>query len=400
MNKQILIILLSILSTGIFATTVVVRGFDFEGADFSKSIEEKKVIPLYNEYKSVPNQVVVGQSQGGLTSIGYAQMMKERRNNNVKAVITVDSPIVGFAGLDYGYPVLRSRLIGAVRVHDQAISAIGGLLHPALASLISSFSTESKGNLILELMGDMPMKPLLSKAINKTKADSSMTEIMDMSRTSSFVKKNVRETKIEKRKKFSHYEYRTYIKWKKGWFGIPYPVVVVQKIAKYKFYDHYYVASNAHTKISKIGHIVGTDNDPLRMTGSAEGDIRTVLRGVEAGYNLVGGLLKLRYLIEPWNWYLSDRCFKAASWTKNYKAEWGNIIGGRSNDGFITTGSQTIPGRPSYTYKIDHKRSCPPELQANKKDFVKSADAKTNHVYYGNNSLVSKMKKQLGVSSY
>lgn len=397
MKSKILLIVTLILSATLYAETVVVHGFNFEGGDFSKGIETKKVKPLYNDKKNTKNQVVVGQSQGGLTSIGYAQMMRKNRNSNVKAVITVDSPIVGFAGLDYGYPQLRSRLLSAVRVHDRGVSAALAIISSKLTFFLDLFPTTAKGNLLLGLAGEVPMKPLFLKALNKSKADASMSEITDMGRMSSYVKNNVRETRISKRRKISHYRTSVQIRWRKGWFGVRYPVVVRVRTPVYKYYNHYYIASNAHRNISKIGHIIGTDNDPLRMTGSEEANIRKIVNGVEIGYNVAGGILAVKYAIFPWKWYLSKRCFSAASWTKNYKSEWGRIIGGTSNDGFITTGSQSIPGRPTSSYKIDHVRSVPPGLQANKKDFVKSADGRTNVIYYGSNSHVAKMKRRLGV---
>ena len=398
MKNKIIFILMFLLSTILFAENVVINGFHLEGEVSPLGIEKLKVDPAFVKYKDEINQVVIGHSQGGLTSIAYAQKMRNIGNSNIKAVITVDSPVTGFAGFDYGYSACRTRLLNGISVHDRAISAALGVGLPQITDILDKFTPSEKCNFLLSFTGDLPMKPLITAILTKSTADSSMKEITDMGRMSPFMTKFVRGTTVKKVRYVHHYSNQLKVGWKRYWWGSR-PYLYIARVPSYRYYDKYNITSTPYKNISNMGHIIGTDNDPLRLTGDGESNIRDIKNKVQLGYNIAGGVLAARYWYNPWRWYMSRRCFSAANWTKNFTSEWGRIIGGTSNDGFITTGSQSFTGKQVRTYKIDHVRATPPGLNDNKKSFKATGDAKTDAVY-GPGGEIDKLKAALQVGAF
>lgn len=399
--------LICLFSFSLAGENIVINGFDFEGSDFSRGIKEKKVDKyLYGFTESngryhapavdVDSQVVIGHSQGGLTSLAYAQEMLNRKNNNIKAVITVNSPVTGFAGLDYGYGALRERILQGMKVHDRAISAVMGIGIPAVTNVLDLFPTATKMNFLLYMTEDFPMKPLITKAVSQSSADASMKEIMDMGRQSEFMKTYVRETRVEKRKVISDYRYEVKVFWQRGAFGIRYPTAGLVKVPVYSYYDYYYVASEPYKRLPKVGHVIGTQNDPLRMALDKEGEIRAVKDKVQKSYQLAGGILCIRYFYAPWFQYLSKRCFTAARWTREYKKEWGHIIGGQESDGFITVDSQFLPGNPTVRVHTDHARATPPPLMTgDKTKFDTTGCDPETFLIYGDKMVIYRINQKL-----
>ncbi|QEN03537.1 hypothetical protein EW093_02085 [Thiospirochaeta perfilievii] len=406
MKKITLFLLFIFIFVNVYSEDVIIYGFNFDSHDFSTSLESKSQT-IYNDNKSTKDQVVIGHSQGGLKGAAYVKKMELAKNSNIDAFISVDSPVVGFAGLDYGYSTLRTRILTDVKVHQRGVTGIVSALPfgeylSIILDLIGLHDT-AQLNLVLNIadeVSEVPMRELFDTVVNKSKADSSIKEITDMGRNSTFVKKYVRDTKIEKVK----YVYKTTkylaVKWKKkGW--IKYPVTYWATKKHYKYRDKYISGGSKLPKDIKIGHIVGTDNDPLRMAQDGEKDMRSGMNKLQTAYGVAGWVNGGKAVTQFWKaaYFVtkSHQCFSAEKWVKNYKTEWGDIIGGRANDGFISQGSQKIPGTPlDYIryVKVDHARSTPPtsaNIKANRFN-----DDLTAKIYHLEDGEVTKIKKSMG----
>jgi len=370
---------------GVFAADVEVKvdvqvigdnmkigGFDFKNANFSTAINAKAE-KIKTDYNHIPNQVVLGHSQGGLTALGYIKKEKalavsQNRPSNVKAFISVDSPQVGFAGLDYGYDTLRARVLNAAAVHTNAVGSslavipVVGLLGDAYNSLPTTWQL----NLIMIFLKDMPMHTLIDTVINKSSAAAGTTiqEITDMGRASAYVKANVGYDTVTKVKYQSGTRSYLAVEWRTGLWGIKYAVIVTRTEPVYSYYDRIDHIATFRNDIP-IGHVVGTDNDPLRMTGDFESKARFIKDCVAVGYGVAGAANTVMAVVTfPFgtNYYAFNaaNCFIGLDWTLNYVSKWGDIIGGQANDSFITQGSQVLPGTPGrfvVPIKVDHNRS-------------------------------------------
>lgn len=379
MRKKNLFLVVLCISINLFADNFdekqVFTGFDFE-ADFDEfshsldSIIEDKDYPRLENYH---DQVLIAHSQGGLRALGYLHEMKNHgRLHEVSALVTVDSPVVGFAGLDYGYSTCRQKLLSDVTLLDKGVTGLLGLP----GTIIDYYDVTEQLNFLLSLINDVPMEDLMEVILNKSSADSSIVQITDMGRNSAFVRENVRETSVET------------VRYIKGRRREPGLVKVTKKImgVRVTFYlpgmvtvpIYGYINQIVETKNNvllgnRIGHIVGTDNDPLHLMSPENEDrmrnfgldMELALRASQVG-NYTTGLSLGGYLTgtgSAWMRKASD-CNKAANWILNYSSEWGDLIGGDANDGFIAEHTQVLPGTPQTRIRrvhIDHRRAMPPD---------------------------------------
>lgn len=336
----------------------IVQGFNFNSSDFSTPLETKVQTHL-DAQSGYQNALVVGHSQGGLTGAGYVN-----KASGVRCFITVDSPIRGFSGLDGGYAKLRDKLFDHIRVHERAIGAV--VFHPALTQGWYNFSTKEKLNLLLSIFGpNLEMRSLLQTVINKSSPDSSIREITDMGKSSDYVRQNVYDTWIEKVK----YRSGWVTKWKIEFRPWPYICHYQAPVYSYRDVEHYTNKLNPFLVAnSLVGHVVGTDNDPLHMDPGTESENREMMRTVKDVYNAAGATNVAAAVLSfpvgsPYFANQADRAFRGARWIDNYKSEWGDILGGGDNDAFITVRSQTLPTtRSAYIRQVyvDHAHSTPP----------------------------------------
>lgn len=71
---------------------------------------------LNNTYKNNGSQVVVGHSMGGLRALGYAGLKSD--DNDIKAAIAITAPVRGYSALSRGSNVLVAQLDSAYRTFD------------------------------------------------------------------------------------------------------------------------------------------------------------------------------------------------------------------------------------------------------------------------------------------
>jgi len=396
---MILALLLTITLSGLlYGTDVRIDGFCFacEVKEFGIPIENK-VTDIMAAYKAVPNQVLLGHSQGGLKALGYAKMEKaqanlEKRPSNIKAFISVDSPVTGFTGLDYGYDVMRTRVLSALGVHTRAVGSSIAVL-PLVGFLGNAYSllpTTAQLNLVMLMTKDMPLAPLIDIVINKSSAEASaIQQITDMSRLSPYMAAYVGPTTLSKVRYIASYRSYLATEWRTGLFGIKYLVIVTRTEPVYAYYDRYDFAPNFRSDIP-IGHIVGTDKDPLRMALDKEGSTRFIKDCITVGYSVAGSFntalaITTFPLGTAYYTYHAVNCFAGVAWSIDYVSNWGTIIGGQASDAFITQASQVLPGTPGDQVRhlqVDHNRS-----------------THDPRIWDGPYCLISQLKTKLGVNN-
>lgn len=395
MKKNIvtLLILFLFIWSSAFSEDVKIWGFPFTdpnasvfaiplinrvNEEYSRSV---KINGIDSTQASIENQVVIGHSEGGLTSIGYVNQEYNlapheiigydkiglpiyKVNTKVKALITVDSPIMGFAGMDSGYSYMRQKVLDATGVNVRGLSSAlmyvpGGILISSLTYLPPDWQMS-----FLNWIIPTPFSPLISRLVQTPNANNDVQRIVDLGKGSTYVQANVGTWYIEKVRYQSGTGSYIAVNWYQGWLGIPYPVFSTVYYPIYAYYDRPIFTPKYRTDIP-IGHVVGMDKDPLRMAESNEGTARVVI-GVLATGEFVAGGIHSTFAVSTWPIgtalfaYHSFNCYAGADWLSNYNTKWGDLIGGQASDGLITEGTQALPGTPqTYIRKlsVDHQRS-------------------------------------------
>lgn len=374
MKKIVSILLILLYSSPIaYSDTVAIHGFDFK-PPFNKGIYQEKVVE-----KAIPqhgkknNQIVIGHSQGGLTAIAYAR--RDDVINKVKAVITVNAPVKGFEGFRDGYSAFRNKVLYDIKIHNRALSSAANY---AILPGVLSVKTE---NIMKELVKNTDFSEIVDMALENERFTKDMQEIIDMNPKSDFMAEHIVDG-----------EYVTYgeiIGWTKKQVGrsewIDFPI-----LKPYVVYKEY---KNPYKKIeNKLGHIVGTDNDPLNMMDEkTRNDIKVLMSYIRISYATAEAFLKQKYMLTPWWWGEADNCKDGKKWIDNYVKEWGDVLGGKNNDGFIAVNSQTLTNN-KIEYKTDHVSAMPPGLVNGK--FEHTENVKTNKIYSHDSGLIKNLLKE------
>ncbi len=321
--------------------------------------------------------------------MGYINKMEDNgRLDQIDALVTVDSPIIGFAGFDYGYGNCRQQILNDL---DKFRKGIAGVMSATLigtyaALIYEAIGTENQLNFLLYFIDNFDMKDLIETIINEESPSSSIREITDMSRTSDFMVSNVRRTILLPYKVITGYHLEPVYTLQGSSTNFR-----LQVVPEYEIYYRVQGIQTNHADINNIGHVVGTDNDPFSMldyeTREEVNDTRKELKEALEASKIANNVYAVAFWLHGLYDYYKTKsrdCSRAASWLGNYKSEWGDLIGGDENDGFIAEHSQVLPGTPSTYVRevfIDHKRASPPSSSEVFQPQASFDDDKTADVY-------------------
>lgn len=350
------------------------------------------------------NDLIIGHSMGGLIAMGILNSLDETIKPS--GVITVDSPVAGWAGLDYGFDRVKANLVGVTAIHSRAISACVSACLPVescnqvLALVLPDYVAIGGTWLLGIILDACDVTGLLSAIMNTTGNSSKALLIKDMGRASEYVRNNVQEYKEWYEKEVVNTIPWIGFEWRKkkiGWVYIAYLAVVSIEIPIYGDVKKTSVERKHRTDVP-IGHVVGTDNDPLNMADDRR-FIQNFLNGFGTAYTLGAGAntvwaIATAPLGSVFYGWQALQAANGAAWCFNYKDRWGDIIGGRQSDGFITTATQRTyyntndPEGVDYfrTIKIDHARSTPSS----------SSTDPLNYQVWGPEGLVDQIAKNMG----
>jgi hypothetical protein len=320
--------------------------------------------------KNTPDQVIIAQSQGGLRALGYTHKINTDHatyptttQGNVKGIITIDSPVLGYSPLLQGKDVLLSKACnGKTRVINGACAAIFGdspLLFVAGEIIING----------LVLSDPVCSGMLISNFhLNQIWID-------DLTAQSPFIKDNILPPWIEAQ---WHWEQVWIVT---GWdyqndceAGYWESVMVVDV-------PGYYDLSNTRFNSSlKVGFVVGQLNDPIKALvnsqpeplGNPRGDVVSAGEfGIRAGIFtlnlllLIGGAVHtieaiasltaaianffcLNFLVGlaclavfAYEGTMAYFCYDAYSITSDIPGWFGSVLGSSANDSFVLESDQT-----------------------------------------------------------
>lgn len=347
------------------------KSYAVEGTALSTQI--RHMDQLYSDGKK---KVLMGHSAGGLKAMAYASLLcRKGKGSEVKGVITMGAPLKGFGGLAQGRGVLNARLLNKIYLIERAADGVVDVAD----TLVSLFSP-----LILAIPPESVnvtygiLKPGVKMTASKALGFSLFQRPLDMlnvfgmnpqfveeiSPNSSFLNEYIhprttikRQGYYETRKKRTGLGYWKAV-WSTGktWFGWKYSYISGWKwVDIYHYYQvyinpTYYYYPRINSDIP-VGMIVGKENDPLSaLDGDTQkkirkgiSDLSNTLTAVEAVQWVKSGLAYAS-LIFAWKGAICTSnalaCRSARDIVQNYKSHYGELLGGRQNDCFITEESQ------------------------------------------------------------
>lgn len=337
---------------------VYFKGFDFENykseSDGIEKMLESTLILLQDKYKSKKQPFVfVGHSQGGLRALAMSTYLKQKDPQlykQLKGVITLSGIDKGLKLLEGQGSVARSTLhsdvvtlTNGVRGTLKVLNFKGGEIFTdiLLYELINVGVGEGANALANYLLGENFdfIYPVLNNAnINN------YAQIRDMTPQSNFIKKYVLEEstvyKQHKTQKNSHLA----VEWRRGWLGIPYPVLVT------KYTPKVVKTVQVNMKVDKnlpLVFITGTNSNTLSLANPHEKSIRN-------GVTAVGNIFRSAEIAHYAKCALgiglltgsipaAIDCNKAANWCENVDYELGEIVGEQKHDGLVAYSSQYLP---------------------------------------------------------
>lgn len=284
----------------------ILNGFQFLSYEKSsmglETIVNNEIEKIKNDsIRKGENYSIVGYSQGGVRSLAYAKMLKEKYPEEYKkldAVITVSGIDKGIKALDGGFGRLKS-----VANNDVDILWNGG--------------TEEE-----------------------------LKEIYDMMPKSEFINRNVSETEKVYYKRIVGYNsvwvwHCTYV-----WF-VPVWYFTVEKEPIYQTFVSYKDKPKFDEELP-VGYIVGADSNTLGfLDETVEDCVRKTMQStaalmINAGIVHTARSLDLIHLALGSAGHASN-CFNAAQWLSNVDGELNEIKGSSENDGLVAKESQFYP---------------------------------------------------------
>lgn len=362
--KKIFLISLIILTSVLYAEEVLFFKGIMSNLDIDKKTGEKlktedtsissQVTYVNNKY-SGEDTVVIAHSQGGVRALGYAGKAK----SNVKALITIGSPVKGYSPLLVGPNTLMKRIDGVIGDLSGGMIALvsGGYLGGVKLNSNNAFGILDAIGFEHELLSGIKTGEIFEKV-----------GIKDLTPTSPYFKSYVnpnRTTSINK--KIIKYPKKLVmkIKYKKrGWFRIP--VISYSWIYGYKWI--YWPSTKVENRISSstaVGFIIGTQNDPLEfLDGNDKKKAKEITKNLGTAFD-VGNVAFNALGVVTWGEFWNNRsrnffrsakaCRDAKRLVKDPEKILGDIFGSTSNDSFILESDQkrSLSGLGGKTIKSD-----------------------------------------------
>ncbi|MBR5646408.1 MAG: hypothetical protein IKX23_07195 [Treponema sp.] len=258
-----------------------------EGIEIKDIVDKAADIMAESWSDNAEDYAVVGHSQGGLRALAYANVIKQKAEqetdpemkakyqkayDHLGAVITVSGIDKGIKMLDGGFAVLKSRIMEDVNILYNGFSSViheslilGTTIDVILMIIgwidgMPNFSDRKEiVNLLIGLIPDPEIRTYILMGLADVDPDE-MKEIRDMMPYSNFIAENVADVKTETKKVDIGGEWCVEWKYyKKGWLKIPYLKNVYYP--KYKVFTEYYEDKLKIDENIPTAYIVGMNND-------------------------------------------------------------------------------------------------------------------------------------------
>jgi hypothetical protein len=306
---------------GIRRDIIFVNGFDFN--NITTPIEDINItVDIANE----PTDVLIGYSMGGLRAMASVpDFIAADTADTLYGIITLDSPLKGFRGLQIGWPALHEDLEDAIDILSDgiflSISADPGLIvfldiatnSTILHEIINLFDSDGVPSIISEIYAD----PI----------GVAYRTIIDMTPNSPFL--------------------RNYI-WRESTQELP------------SFF------SSGDCDQIDFGFIIGYEHDPEDFAISDSMTLNDIIESCK--YVYTHGQIKNNILAAAYAWnpplhifYITAaiKCLQAYNWCNNFDANYGSLLGSSQHDMLIARSSQylEIPTEYRIIQNIPYKYS-------------------------------------------
>ena len=372
MKKRIAVLLVLTLATGLISAEnetekvgpinknlegnyYILDGFQFLSYEKSsmglETIVNNEIEKIKNDsIRKGENYSIVGYSQGGVRSLAYAKMLKEKYPEEYKkldAVITVSGIDKGIKALDGGFGRLKSVANNDVDILWNGVMSFTASLLPAIEGVVPTiiFANNRKEieNWLIGLTSNVG--EYISCAWNGG-TEEELKEIYDMMPQSEFINRNVSETEKVYYKRIVGYNsvwvwHCTYV-----WF-VPVWYFTVEKEPIYQTFVSYKDKPKFDEELP-VGYIVGADSNTLGfLDETVENSARKTIRAAAALLDNAGIAHTARSLdlihLALGSAGHARNCFNAARWLYNVDGELNEIKGSSENDGLVAKESQFYP---------------------------------------------------------
>lgn len=349
---------------------VYFEGFDFEGYSAeSDGIEPmlSKTLDLLDYYygsngvigKNQPF-VFVGHSQGGLRALAMSTYLRQKNPQLYKQL----RGVISLSGIDKGLKLLENNgsifrtnlhndvqtltngICGVFKVFDFNVIANNPFIELFVYDVTKVSVSESVWIFANFLLGDiLDCTKGFGYPIMHNSKWNEHAQVRDMVPQSDFIKKYVLEEKSVYKKHKSKTERYLGLEWRKGLFGISYPVFV------WKNKPIIIKTQEVNMKVDKnlpLTFLIGTKSNTLSLAPeNVENNIRkgvniagTVFRTGEYCHYAKCGFLIGLLTGSP---VAAVDCNKAANWCGSLDYQIGELIGEQTHDGLVALSSQHLP---------------------------------------------------------
>lgn len=349
---------------------VYFEGFDFEGY----SAESDGIEPMLSEtlvlldYYYGNNGVIgknqpfvfVGHSQGGLRALAMSTYLRQKNPQlykQLRGVITLSGIDKGLKLLENNGSAFRTNLhndvqtltngiCGVFKVFDFNVIANNPFIDLLVYDVIKSSVSESIWIFATFLLGDiLDLTKGFGYPIMHNSKWNEHAQVRDMVPQSDFIKKYVLEEKSVYKQHKSKTERYLGVEWRKGLFGISYPVFV------WKNKPIIIKTQEVNMKVDKnlpLTFLIGTNSNTLSLAKeNVETETEkwvnvagTVFRAGEYCHYAKCGFLIGLLTGSP---VAAIDCHKAANWCGSLKYQMGELIGEQTHDGLVALSSQQLP---------------------------------------------------------
>lgn len=349
---------------------VYFEGFDFEGY----TAESDGIEPMLSEtldlldYYYGNNGVIgkkqpfvfVGHSQGGLRALAMSTYLRQKNPQlykQLRGVITLSGIDKGLKLLENNGSAFRTKLhndvqtltngiCGVFKVFDFNVIANNPFIDLLVYDVIKSSVSESIWIFATFLLGDiLDLTKGFGYPIMHNSKWNEHAQVRDMVPQSDFIKKYVLEEKSVYKQHKSKTERYLGVEWRKGLFGISYPVFV------WKNKPIIIKTQEVNMKVDKnlpLTFLIGTNSNTLSLAKeNVETETEkwvnvagTVFRAGEYCHYAKCGFLIGLLTGSP---VAAIDCHKAANWCGSLKYQMGELIGEQTHDGLVALSSQQLP---------------------------------------------------------
>lgn len=344
---------------------VYFEGFDFEGySSESAGIEPmlEVTLKLLEAKYGNTNQpfVFVGHSQGGLRALAMSTYLRQKNPQLYKQL----RGVITLSGIDKGLKLLENKgdtfrtnlhsdvqtltngVCGVFKVFDFNVIANNPFIDLFVYDVIKASVSESVWIFASFLLGDiLDFTKGFGYPIMHNAKWNEYAQVRDMVPQSDFIKKYVLEEKSVYKQHKSKTERYLGVDWRKGVFGIKYPVFV------WKNKPIVIKTQQVNMKVDKnlpLTFLAGTNSNSLSL--APEDTENNIKKGVNIAKTLFRTgeychYAKCGFLIglltgSP---AAAVDCNKAANWCDSFDYQIGELIGEQTHDGLVALSSQQLP---------------------------------------------------------